>query len=145
MQGWLFGSKLSIAQIFFVLPECLGMFPKSVRAEHSAVLLYFLFNNRVQACRDGGSSSTIPSVPLGVMELWLMCELSRLGPFGDSLLPLTRLCGLARSCISIDLTRHTRPHQIQLHISLNAPLMLNGNKTASQIVPDSLLLFVAIF
>lgn len=45
----------------------------------------------------------VPSVPFGVMELLLMCELSRFGPLGDSLLPLTRLCGLARSCISIDL------------------------------------------
>ena len=47
------------------------------------------------------------------MELLLMCELSRLGPFGDSLLPLTLLCGLARSCISIDLAgkqTHTGPH-----------------------------------
>lgn len=58
----------------------------------------------------------IPSVPLGVMELLLMWELSRLGPLGDSLLPLTRLWGLARSCISIDLTRHKQ--QIKLHISL---------------------------
>lgn len=33
----------------------------------------------------------VPSVPLGVMELLLMWELSRLGPLGDSLLPLTRL------------------------------------------------------
>lgn len=62
----------------------------------------------------------IPSVPLGVMELLLMCELSRLGPLGDSLLPLIRLWGLARSCISIDLTKHTHmhtPNQIT-HITL---------------------------
>lgn len=54
------------------------------------------------------STSHVPSVPLGVMELLLMCELSRPGPLGDSLLPLTRLWGLARSCISIDLTTHTQ-------------------------------------
>lgn len=44
-----------------------------------------------------------PSVPLGVMELLFIWELSSFGPLGESLLPLSRLCGLARSCISIDL------------------------------------------
>lgn len=44
-----------------------------------------------------------PSAPLGVMEVLFIWELSSLGPLGDSLLPLSRLCGLVRSCISIDL------------------------------------------
>lgn len=121
------------------------MFLKSIC---SISMFYFLCNNRVKECRDRGSSSsssTIPSVPLGVMELLLMCELSRLGPFGDSLLPLTRLCGLARSCISIDLARHTHthPHQIQLHISItlqgrHRPLMHKGNKQVIQVIHEKL-------
>lgn len=73
------------------------------------VLIIFHFLRRVKdekisfIEKSSVSSGQVPSVPFGVMELLLMCELSRFGPFGDSLLPLTRLCGLARSCISIDL------------------------------------------
>lgn len=119
------------------------MFLKSIC---SISMFYFLCNNRVKKCRDRGSSSssTIPSVPLGVMELLLMCELSRLGPFGDSLLPLTRLCGLARSCISIDLTRHTHtstPNPITHFNQLQGrhrPLMHKGNKHVIQIIHEKL-------
>lgn len=50
-----------------------------------------------------------PSVPLGVMEVLFIWELSSLGPLGDSLLPLSRLCGLVRSCISIDLETRSLP------------------------------------
>lgn len=56
-----------------------------------------------EGIRPAGGCGDVPSVPFGVIELLFICELSMLGPFGDSLLPLTRLCGLARSCISIDL------------------------------------------
>lgn len=140
MQGRLFGSKLSIRQIFSLFQNVLECFVNLVK--FNIPLCYFLFNNRVKECRDRGSSSTatIPSVPLGVMELLLTCELSRLGPFGDSLLPLTRLCGLARSCISIDLTRHTHtptPNPITHFIQLqgrHTPLMLKGNKQLIQII-----------
>lgn len=78
--------------------------------EHSVLVIR---KSKEDTKKRGDRSSHIPSVPLGVMELLLMCELSRLGPLGDSLLPLTRLWGLARSCISIDLTRHkhTRTRQ----------------------------------
>lgn len=43
------------------------------------------------------------------MEVLFIWELSSLGPLGDSLLPLSRLCGLVRSCISIDLKTRSLP------------------------------------
>lgn len=62
-------------------------------------------SNEGRAARERHS----PSVPLGVMEVLFIWELSSLGPLGDSLLPLSRLCGLVRSCISIDLKTRNLP------------------------------------
>lgn len=70
---------------------------------------HIMMNKQVQSRQQEGRHS--PSVPLGVMELLFIWELSSLGPLGDSLLPLRRLCGLVRSCISIDLKTRSLPFE----------------------------------